>query len=358
MNPDRSIKPRHFVIILLVLWTGLTAAFVWWDLNTMPETSKAHVWLIHGIVWLLFATAIVWGGIRLQVDQDRLCEGENRFRELFDHMKSGVVVYLVKDGGQDFLIKDFNQAAEQIEQISKADVIGKSVLQVFPNFRELGLFEVLQRVWQDGTARYHPVSQYNKGRIEGWREHYVYKLPSGEVVAIYDDITESKKREEEVRILAITDPLTGLYNRRGFMALSEQQMRSATRTSKKMSMLFIDLDNMKKINDTWGHEEGDRALVTAANILRQTFRESDILGRIGGDEFAVLAVDAADDPEIVLGRLLERIAQHNDMPDRRYDISMSVGAAVYDPQEPCTLDELVSRADTLMYEQKKLSSGR
>jgi diguanylate cyclase (GGDEF)-like protein len=281
---------------------------------------------------------------------------ENRFRELFDNMKSGVAVYEAVDGGNDFVFRDFNRAAENTEQLSKSDVVGRSVLQVFPAVKEFGLFEVFQSVWKDGIPRHHPVSQYKDGRIEGWRENYLYKLPSGEVVAIYDDVTESKKREEEIRILAVTEPLTGLYNRRGFMTLADQQIKAATRTNKKMSLLFIDLDGLKPINDTWGHEEGDRALVSAANVLKQTFRESDIMARIGGDEFAVLAVDATETPEIVIKRLTGQIALHNAQPNRRYEISMSIGTAVYDPQVPCSLDDLISRADTLMYEQKKTKS--
>lgn len=286
----------------------------------------------------------------------KINHSENRFRELFNNMKSCMAVYEAIDGGKDFVFRDFNRAAENTEQISKADVVGKSVLQVFPGVKEFGLFEIFQSVWKDGIPRHHPVSQYKDGRIEGWKENYVYKLPSGEVVAIYDDVTENKKREEEIRILVVTDPLTGLYNRRGFMALAEQQIKAATRTNKKMSLLFIDIDDMKRINDTWGHEEGDRALVSATTVLKKTFRESDILARMGGDEFAVLAVDAAENPEIVLGRLAEQIGLHNAVPDHLYEISMSIGMAVYDPQVPCSLDNLISRADTLMYEQKKMKS--
>ena len=317
------------------------------------ETGKKRLSLIHGIVYLFFVVLIVLGGNRLKAAYDHIRESGNRFRELFDNMKSGVAVYEAVDGGNDFVLRDFNRAAEETEQISKADVVGRSVLQVFPAVKEFGLFEVLQSVWKDGIPRHHPVSQYKDGRIEGWRENYLYKLPSGEVVAIYDDVTESKKREEEIRILTVTDPLTGLRNRRGFMTLADQQIKVATRTNKKMSLLFIDIDGLKRINDTWGHEEGDRALVSAATILKQTFRESDILARIGGDEFAVLAVDAAETPEIVVKRLAGQIALHNTVPDRRYEISLSIGTAVYDPQRPCSLDDLISRADTLMYQQKK-----
>ena len=173
------------------------------------------------------------------------------------------------------------------------------------------------------------------------------------MVAIYDDVTEQKKLEEEIRVLSITDPLTGLFNRRGFIALAEQQMKTANRTHKKLLLFFIDLDGMKAVNDTWGHEEGDRLLVNAANLLKQTFRESDILARIGGDEFTVLAAVISETPEIVLARFNHRISRHNALPDQRYEISMSIGISVYDPATHCSLDELMSRADSLMYAQKK-----
>lgn len=335
---------------------GISVSIAMAPYYDLLEAGRIRLSLIHGIVWLFFAVLIVLGGKRLKTAQETLVFSENRFRELFDNMKSCVAVYEAINNGTDFIFRDFNRAAEKTEQLSKSDVVGKSVLQVFPAVKELGLFEVIERVWQDGVPRRHPVSQYKDGRIEGWRENYLYKLPTGEVVAIYDDVTESKKREEETRILAVTDPLTGLYNRRGFMTLTDQRIKAAARTNKKMPLLFIDIDGLKPINDTWGHEEGDRALVSAATILKQTFRESDIIARIGGDEFAVLAVDAAEAPEIIVKRLAGQIVLHNALPDRRYKISMSIGAAVYDPQAPCSLDDLISRADTLMYEQKKMKS--
>lgn len=123
-----------------------------------------------------------------------------------------------------------------------------------------------------------------------------------------------------------------------------------------MPLLFIDIEGLKQINDTLGHDEGDRALTTAAIILKETFRESDILARMGGDEFAILAVDSAENPEIVICRLAVQIGLHNAFPDRRYELSMSIGTAFYDPQAPCSLDDLITRADTMMYEQKKMKS--
>lgn len=123
---------------------------------------------------------------------------EERYRELFNNMKSGVAVYEAIDGGKDFVFKDFNQAGERIDNISKEELIGKRVLKKFPSVKEFGLFDVFQRVWKTGIAEHHPISLYEDQRVTGWRENYVYKLPSGEIVAVYNDITKRKQAEEEL----------------------------------------------------------------------------------------------------------------------------------------------------------------
>ncbi|MBU0544996.1 MAG: PAS domain S-box protein, partial [Proteobacteria bacterium] len=177
-------------------------------------------------------------------------------------------------------------------------------------------------------------------------------------VVTFLDITERRRADEKIRKLAITDTMTGLYNRRGFIALAEQQIKNANRLFNTLVLFFIDVDGLKTVNDTMGHEEGDRLLINAAKILKQTFRESDIIARVGGDEFAVLADNKERTTQIVLNRFSERIRIHNAQPDRLYDISMSIGTTIYDPAIPCPLDDLISRADQKMYEQKKERSNR
>jgi diguanylate cyclase (GGDEF)-like protein len=163
-----------------------------------------------------------------------------------------------------------------------------------------------------------------------------------------------EKLEEELLSLSINDPLTGLHNRRGFLSLAEQQLKLSDRTKQGVQLYFADLDELKWINDTLGHVEGDNALIEAANILKETFRTSDIIARLGGDEFAVLAIDTTEaDYEIFTARMQSLFETRNNQENRRYRLSISVGSSYYDPKNPCSLDDLISRADKLMYEQKQ-----
>jgi diguanylate cyclase (GGDEF)-like protein len=158
--------------------------------------------------------------------------------------------------------------------------------------------------------------------------------------------------ERELRSLALTDELTSLYNRRGFWASATQQLKLAHRNTKEALIFFCDLDNLKQINDSYGHGEGDRALVRAANALAQTFRNSDVLARLGGDEFAVLASEASGQyQEIILDRLRKNLEKSR-ASETRYMLSLSFGVAHFDPRSPVSLGELMAQADQAMYEQK------
>lgn len=160
--------------------------------------------------------------------------------------------------------------------------------------------------------------------------------------------------QEELRTLSLADGLTGLTNRRGFLLLAEQHLKLANRTKQPFVLLIADVDNLKKTNDTRGHLEGDLALMEIAMVLTKTFRGSDIVARLGGDEFAALAIDVKGaDAEVLAARLQEELKLHNEGRDRRYPLSLSVGAASYDPNNPCSLEDLLARADAELYQQKR-----
>ncbi|MBN2132513.1 MAG: PAS domain-containing protein, partial [Sedimentisphaerales bacterium] len=123
-----------------------------------------------------------------------------KLEALLNHANTGVAVYRAENDGADFIFVDFNRAAEQIERLKKADVVGKSVLDVFPGVREFGLLDVFKKVWRTGKAQRHPISVYKDERISGWRQNYVCKLPNGQVMAVYDDVTLSKRSELAARM--------------------------------------------------------------------------------------------------------------------------------------------------------------
>jgi PAS domain-containing protein/two-component sensor histidine kinase len=129
-----------------------------------------------------------------------LQQSEEQFRQLFSSMPSGVAIYEAVENGEDFVFRDFNSAAEKIEQISKTDIFGKRVTQVFPNIKSFGIFEVFQRVWRTGQPEYYPVALYKDDKgLSSWRENWVYRLPNGNVIAIYNDISERMKIDVALR---------------------------------------------------------------------------------------------------------------------------------------------------------------
>jgi diguanylate cyclase (GGDEF)-like protein len=163
--------------------------------------------------------------------------------------------------------------------------------------------------------------------------------------------------DRELRSLALTDDLTCLYNRRAFLALTGQQLRVMRRKAQGLLLFFADVENLKEINDTYGHREGDLALVRAANALEQTFRNSDIIARLGGDEFAVLALEASCENKEVILRRLQRNLNGSNAEESRYELTLSVGMARFDPKHPVSLGNLIAMADEAMYEEKRSGRG-
>ena len=158
---------------------------------------------------------------------------------------------------------------------------------------------------------------------------------------------------------ALTDELTGLYNRRGFLALAEQQLKVASRSARRVMLVFADLDGMKAANDALGHEAGDRLLVDAARALRGSFRDSDIIARLGGDEFAVLLVDpVCSSQQFVEQRIEASVRQLNESSDRPLGLSMSLGVCEWHPASHGSLAGLLAAADAKMYAAKAARGPR
>jgi diguanylate cyclase (GGDEF)-like protein/PAS domain S-box-containing protein len=184
-------------------------------------------------------------------------------------------------------------------------------------------------------------------------------------IAVIRDISERLRREAELkehaeimRTLSLRDELTGLYNRRGFVEVAGQALRTLARSNLPGCLFFADLDGLKAINDSLGHEMGDRVIAAAGKLLAGVFRDSDIVARLGGDEFAILAIECglADIPS-VLERIENRVAESN-RREPLYAMSLSVGTALFEPPATADLNGLMDQADQAMYDQKRLSRQR
>ncbi len=159
--------------------------------------------------------------------------------------------------------------------------------------------------------------------------------------------------EAELRETSLSDELTGLHNRRGFHLLGEQALRDARRARRPVSVLFFDADGLKKVNDSLGHDVGSKLLLDIATLLRATFRGSDVVGRVGGDEFAVMTHGRQAELAPALRRLDDAIEVANAAGDKPYRISLSVGEATTEPQSEESLGELLDRADAAMYQKRR-----
>lgn len=177
---------------------------------------------------------------------------------------------------------------------------------------------------------------------------------NAEDIEALQDLAMMVERELAAIELATTDELTGISNRRGFSVLAAKGLNMCQRNGQPASLLFIDLDNFKGINDRFGHSEGDKVLIAFSRILESTFRDSDVFGRIGGDEFAALLTGSnIDVAQNGIERLTEALDAYNDTEVRGYDIEFSVGITPIDFSKPYTIEALLEHSDQKMYQHKR-----
>ncbi|HTH50724.1 MAG TPA: GGDEF domain-containing protein [Pyrinomonadaceae bacterium] len=195
---------------------------------------------------------------------------------------------------------------------------------------------------------------------EGGESHWLFfrfqfTSAAGEkfVGGIAADVTQLKEMQERLESLTLTDDLTGLNNRRGFLRLAEARLQLSRRTGERLLLIFADLDGLKVINDTHGHEMGNEAIRAAAQVMRETFRQTDVTSRWGGDEFvALLGASDVETESFALERLQERVGTYNKASELPYELSISVGACPVDLKSGQPLDEVIAAADAAMYADK------
>jgi diguanylate cyclase (GGDEF)-like protein len=171
---------------------------------------------------------------------------------------------------------------------------------------------------------------------------------------LYEKVTELEDANDRLHNLSLSDELTGLNNRRGFMILATALLKFARRAGQPLCLLYIDLDSLKSINDHLGHAAGDKVIIDFAHILTETFRDSDVVGRMGGDEFVVLTVDATEnDLSGARARLQQNVDEHNRKTTPGFALSFSLGVILVDLVSSVTMEELLAQADAAMYKHKQ-----
>ncbi len=302
----------------------------------------------------------------LKKAESDLRDSEEKFRLLFEAAPDPIL--LMDDSGK-FI--DCNSAAVEIFGVaSRGSVLHRTLAYFSPEYQPDGELSsdkeiaVVRLAYVEGTALSEWAFYHQDGSlvivdlsiaiisIKGVRVQLIHLR----------DITEKKHVEQQLRDISLTDELTGLHNRRGFMTLALQQIKIADRLAQGMTLLYADLDDLKGINDTYGHLAGDQALMDAADVLKTSLRASDILSRLGGDEFVGLILESGGETELaVKARVEENLNAHNLLRIRPYRLSFSMGTARYEITAPCSVEELLECADREMYrnklEKKALQKG-
>jgi diguanylate cyclase (GGDEF)-like protein len=266
-----------------------------------------------------------------------------------------LIVTLLTQKGHDCVTA--SNGLEALDKITKTKFDGVIADIVMPEMDGIALTKALSKHYPSIPVMNITghTEQYSAetAMASGAREFINKPFSISEFTIRFDKMMSEHRTEEALLVLSLTDELTGLYNRRRFFVLTEQYLKVATRTKGRLLLLFIDMDDLKWINDHYGHNEGDQALIDFARILKETFRESDIIARIGGDEFVALFVSTNENSEILIARLNKNLKEYNARRLRRYRLSISVGTAQFDPEYPVSIDELLSKGDASMYVQKR-----
>jgi len=400
---------------------------------------------------------------------------------LFHSIKDCVAVFRVVDDGNNFLFVDMNQSALDAESITKKDIIGKLVTDVFPGVRDFGIFKIFQDVYNDGIDREFPMTQYNDERIAGWRENHIYKLDDNHIFSVYNDVTKAKQAEQDLELaakvfdtslegiliadkdvkiikanesflkmsgfdfdeivgkkanilrsnihdekfyndmwnsielngswqgeiwnrrkngesfavflnittsrdddnniknyiaiylditeqkksqdyiykLAFSDILTKLANRAQFDIEINRYITKAKRDKNSFALLFLDLDNFKYVNDTFGHDIGDLLLIDVASRLENIVRDVDFIARLGGDEFVIIMDNIQNNDKVILlcERILAQFKKQFTIKNNKFKAGCSIGISIY-PNDGTDKNMLVKHADTAMYTSKKEGKNR
>jgi diguanylate cyclase (GGDEF)-like protein len=284
----------------------------------------------------------------------------DRVRRLQDAMQSNVdgmfllrAVRTAEGEITDFEIADVNSSGAETLYRTREQLMGRRIREALPTPMADMLFDRYVDAITLRTAVVEELRVDRRAVAAGWLFHQAAPTADGVAVTVRD-ISLRKREELRMRKACLTDDLTRLYNRRGFMALAEQHLRIARRQGKDSVVMYVDMDDFKQLNDHYGHAAGDRALMAVSRLLQSTVRDCDVVARMGGDEFTILALDAdVMGARAIQKRLDERLALFNASGELPMALSLTVGHTRVRPSDTSSVIELLARADQLLYARKR-----
>jgi diguanylate cyclase (GGDEF)-like protein/PAS domain S-box-containing protein len=320
-----------------------------------PDGSIEH-WKIARFPFAVPGGARFVGGLAVNVTdlqhaQTRLAESERRYRDLVENAQG-----LICTHDMEGRLLSVNQAALTLTGATAEQVIGRYLgdllcdasRDIFPLY--------LERINHVGTDAGLMFVRAANGRELAWQYRNVRVEEPGKppyVLGHAQDVTELRDAQEQLRQLAMTDDLTGLQNRRGFFLNGTRFLADCVQGQKTAALFYLDIDGLKRINDTFGHDAGSAVIASAAEVMKNSFRAADVLARIGGDEFVALATVPPDDIDTVGKRLRWHVQKFNSSGRLPHALKVSIGLATFEPGSGLTLEALLQRADAAMYAQKR-----
>ena len=314
---------------------------VWLQMSVKPMIDERGEWIgtVHRIVDITDRKRA----------EEEVRQSEERYRRLFQQASEPIV--LVDPQSGEFV--DFNNRAHEMLGYAREELTALRVMDIDASPAEQTRRSI-ERLLAEGSGIFETCVRTKNGDVRDIRATSQMILLHGRklIQTTWKDVTERKRYDSAVHLLSTTDELTELYNRRGFLTVAEHQIKVARRAGRELALLLLDVDSIKAVNDRHGHREGDRLLRDLSRLLRSAFRESDILARIGGDEFAVMVVEPDRmSAEAYAERTRRRVAQRNTQ-SAAPPIVLNIGTTHYDGKTAKSLEELLNEADGRMHEDK------
>jgi two-component system phosphate regulon sensor histidine kinase PhoR len=286
--------------------------------------------------------------------EEALARSEDRFRSVVECSLTGMHFYSLEADNR-LLLTGANPAADSILGISHWPLVGSDVEEAFPELKGHFLLDLYRRV---AAGKLGPQSLEHERRFENETRHYdlrVFRTGPGAISVEFADITERTRMQEELREASERDPLTSLYNRRKLCQLLTGELKRTRRHGHPLTLMLLDIDHFKRINDTFGHDIGDLVLAQAAQLISAMLRLTDILARYGGEEFVIACPETDMDGAAVLAEKIRSSIEEFPAP-KSGKITISVGVSLLKNGDD--VDTLIKRADKALYAAKEMGRNR